>query len=114
MKVATSRVQFPKQMGKIHQPFRHQVPDIVRTLPLTIHPQQARTHHFTTLLLQKARPDDDVHVSCFVFDRQEHDALRSLRALPHGYQAAATRETRIVIQIQNFRWHKAHRVQSLT
>jgi len=113
MKVATACIQIPKQMGKIHQPLRHQVPDIVRTLPLTIHAQKSRTHHFTTLLLQKARPNDDVHVSCFVFDRQEHDALRSLRALPHGYETAATCKARIVIQIQNFRRHKAHRVQTL-
>src|SRR5258708_8478621 len=65
--------------------------DLLLSLPLSMHFEQARLDQRAPLLATDTFPHDDIHLPALVLEREESDAAGGLRALAHEDDAGCAR-----------------------
>jgi hypothetical protein len=95
MKIPARRRKPPEQVSHIHKVFSYEVPNLALALPNACDSKQSGIHKLLALLLAHAFPDNHLHGSELIFQRNKNHALGCFWLLPESHDAASPYEASV-------------------
>ena len=114
MEIARVSQELAQHFRAIDEPPCDEMHDLILPLPLAMHLEQTRVDQGTPVLLPHPFPDDDIHLSGLILQRQESDTARCLRPLTHEDDARCAHLLAIGNTVQLVGTQKLFLTQPLT